>query len=98
MRNDLDAIGLVLLAVLAAVLIGGGVALVASGLVKGWELLAVLGFGGVLVAGAHPRATPTGPHNAMVHGAARTADESEAVNAARGNLNRRKLDDHHFKE
>lgn len=80
----LDAIGLALLAGLAVAMIGGGVALVASGLVKAWELAAVLSFGTVLVASAHPRAAPAAPHNTRVHGAAAPASEHEAHAAARG--------------
>ena len=79
-----DAIGIALLAGFAVAMIGGGVALLASGLVKAWELAAVLGFGSVLVAAAHPRAAATAPGNTHVHGAARPAVEAEAQEAARG--------------
>lgn len=82
----LDFIGFLLLTVLAAALIGGGVVLVDTGIVKEWQLVAILSFGGVLVAAAHPRAPSTTPHNTMVHGTARPAAEPEAHAAARGNV------------
>jgi hypothetical protein len=84
MTRHLDAIGLALLAGLAAAITGGGVAIVAAGLVKPWELTAVLGLGGVLVAAASERAVSTTPKNTLVHGAARPAAETEAKAAARG--------------
>ena len=80
-----DAIGVALLAGFAVAMIGGGGALLASGLVKPWELTAVLGLGSVLVAAALPRAPASTPRNTHVHGAARPAVEAEAQDAARGN-------------
>jgi len=79
-----DVIGLLLLIGIAAALLGGGAVLVASGVVKGWELALIVGFGGVLVAAAHPRPHGTTPQNALVHGAARPAAETETQAAARG--------------
>ena len=63
-----DAISVALLAGVAVAMIGGGVALLASGLIKPWELTAVLGLGSVLVAAALPRAPASPPRNTHVHG------------------------------
>ena len=84
MIRRLDALGVALLVGLAVALMGGGFALVAIGVVKGWELVTVISFGAVLLAAAHPRAPSTTPHNTMVHGSARPAAEQEAHEAARG--------------
>ena len=51
-KRHSDFLGLALLTGLAVALMGGGVALVASGLVNAWELTAILSIGGVLVAAA----------------------------------------------
>jgi len=95
MRNS-DFLGLALLTGLAVALMGGGVALVASGLVNAWELTAILSIGGVLVAAASPRAGPTQPHNTMVHGSARPAAEPEAQAAARGDRKNASMHDATF--
>jgi len=93
-----DTIGLALLAGLTVALIGGGAALLASGLVKPWELLAVVGLGGVLVAAHHPHAPPATPRNTMAHGAARPAAEPEAQAAARGGGNTAPMHDMTFRD
>ncbi len=93
-----DILGLALLAGLAAAFIGGGVVLFTTGVIKGWELVTILSFGGVLVAAAHPRAPSTTPHNSMVHGSARPAAESEAHAAARGNVKSAPLHDATFSD
>src|SRR3569833_889024 len=79
-----DCIGLMLLTILAAALLGGGFAVISSGLIKPWELATILAIGGVLVAAASPRAPPTRPRNTMVHGTAQPAAKTEARAAARG--------------
>src|ERR1700722_9876535 len=80
----LDVLGVALLVGLAVAFIGGGVALVETGVIKEWELVTIISFGAVLIAAAHPRAPSTTPHNTMVHGSARPAAEPEAHAAARG--------------
>ena len=94
----LDLVGLTLLAGLAAAFIGGGVALVDAGVIKGWELASILSLGGVLVAAAHPRAAATTPHDTTAHGEARAASQDETLRAARGDTKAAPLHHHTFED
>lgn len=91
-----DTLAVLLLSALVALAVVAGAALVEAGYFSPWglALVVLVGVGFVGFAPAHIH--HQGPHNAQVHGAARIADESEAVEAARGNSGARKLDEHHF--
>jgi hypothetical protein len=96
MISRLDVFGVALLIGLAAALLGGGVILVDTGVIKEWEFLTIISVGVVLVAASQPRAPPAMPHNSMVHGSARPAAESEAHAAARGDIKSAPLHDATF--
>jgi hypothetical protein len=84
--RDLDATGLLLLALLAALALVAGAAFMDYAHVSPWGLAGALF---VIVAFAVvglPHHGPMAPKNTLVHGAAKPASESEAQAAARGDI------------
>ena len=95
--KKIDRLGLILVAVLAALALGAGYAALRFGWFRSpWELAGwlVVGFA-FLAAGLGVQANLT-PKNTNVHGAARPASESEAETAARGGTKPAPLHDQTF--
>jgi len=93
----IDLFGLVAFVTLAGLVAAGVYGALAWGWFKSvWELAAWCGVAVAFVGVAlGTRGRPT-PKNTFVHGAARPADEREALGAARGNPHATKLDHHTF--
>ncbi len=96
MMRGTDALGLLLLAGLAALAVGVGAALIAFGLFKPWELALFLLVGIAFVAVGLPSPGTSAPKNSKVHGAARPAAEQEAQAAARGETKTARMHDQQF--
>ncbi len=98
MMRGTDALGLLLLAALAALAASVGAALIEFGLFKPWELALFLLVGIAFVAVGLPSHSVPAPKNSKVHGAARPAAEQEAQAAARGDTKTAHLHDQQFPE
>ncbi len=98
MMRELDALGLLLLAGLAALAVSVGTALIEFGLFKPWELALFLLVGIAFVAVGLPGHGASAPKNSNVHGAAAPAAEQEALAAARGKTKPSPLHDQQFSD
>lgn len=98
MRRGTDALGLLLLAGLAALAASAGMALIEFGLFKPWELALFLLVGIAFVAVGLPSPGAAAPKNSKVHGAARPAAEQEAQAAARGETKTARMHDQQFSD
>jgi len=98
MMRDLDATGLLLLAVLVALALAGGAALMEFGRFTLTQLALFLLAGIAFVVAGLPSAGERAPKNDKVHGAARPASEQEAQAAARGQTKTARLHDQQFPE
>ncbi len=98
MTRGTDALGLLLLAALAALAASVGAALIQFGFFKPWELALFLLVGLAFVAVGLPSPGTAAPRNSKVHGAARPAAEQEAQAAARGQTKTARMHDQQFPE
>jgi fatty acid desaturase len=98
MMRELDALGLLLLAGLAALAVGVGAALIEFGFFKPWELATFLVVGIAFVAVGLPGHGTSAPKNSKVHGAAAPAAEQDALAAARGKTKPSPLHDQQFSD
>jgi membrane protein implicated in regulation of membrane protease activity len=96
MMRGTDALGLLLLAGLAALAVGVGAALIEFGFFKPWELALFLFVGIAFVAVGLPSHGTPAPKNSKVHGAAAPAAEQEALAAARGQTKTARMHDQQF--
>jgi hypothetical protein len=86
MMRDVDATGLLLLALLAALACLAGAAFMDYAHVSPWGLAVGLFVLVAFVAVGLPHRGAPAPKNTLVHGAAKPASEGEAHAAARGNI------------
>jgi hypothetical protein len=93
-RTDLT--GWLLLALLAALALMAGAALIKYGHLTPWGLALGLFVGAAAVMVGLPAQVGQTPKNTLVHGAARPATESEAKAAASGGVKTRDIHDQHF--
>jgi hypothetical protein len=98
MRRGTDALGLLLLALLIALALAGGAALIEFGFFKPWELALFLLVGIAFVAVGLPSHGVPAPKNSKVHGAAAPAAEQDALAAARGKTKPSPLHDQQFSD
>ncbi len=98
MRRGTDALGLLLLAGLAALAVGVGASVIEFGFFKPWELALFLLVGIAFVAVGLPSHGTSAPKNSKVHGAAAPAAEQEALAAARGKTKPSPLHDQQFSD
>lgn len=95
-RRGLDVTGLVLFAALVTFAVGVGAALIYFGYFGAREFALWLLVCGAFLAVGMPAHITTAPKNTLVHGAARTATETEAQAAARGAIKAPGLHEQHF--
>jgi hypothetical protein len=98
MMRELDALGVLLLVVLATLAVVGGAALIEFGLFKPWELALFLLVCIAFVAVGLPGHGTSVPKNSKVHGAAAPAAEQDALAAARGKTKPSPLHDQQFSD
>ena len=98
MMRELDTLGLLLLAGLAALAVSAGMALIEFGFFKPWELAVFLLVGLAFVAVGLPSPGTSAPKNGTVHGAAAPAAEQDALAAARGKTKPSPLHDQQFSD
>jgi hypothetical protein len=98
MRRGTDALGLLLLAGIAALAVSAGMALIEFGFFNPWELAVFLLVGLAFVAVGLPSPGTSAPKNSTVHGAARPAAEQDALAAARGKTKSSPLHDQQFSD
>ena len=98
MRRGTDALGLLLLAGLAALAVGVGASVIEFGVFKPWELALFLLVGLAFVAVGLPSHGTSAPKNSKVHGAAAPAAEQDALAAARGKTKPSPLHDQQFSD
>jgi hypothetical protein len=91
-----DLIGWLLLALLAALALMAGAALMHYAHLTPWGLALGLFICVAAVMVGLPAQVGERPKNTLVHGAARPATESEAKAAARGGVKKRDIHDQHF--
>ncbi len=96
--RELDALGLLLLAGLAALAVAVGAALIEFGRFTPWELAIFLLVGIAFVAVGLPSHGVAAPKNSKVHGAAAPASEQDALAAARGKTKPSPLHDQQFSD
>jgi hypothetical protein len=91
-----DLIGLLLLALLAALALMAGAAVIQYAHLTPWNLALGLFICVAFVVVGLPAQVGQTPKNTLVHGAARPATESEAKAAARGGVKTRDIHDQQF--
>jgi hypothetical protein len=98
MNGRIDLFGWLLIAILAALALAAGAALIAYEHLSLWDLSLGLFIGLAFVAVGLPAQNNTTPKNTLVHVAAKPASESEAQAAARGDRASPALHDRTFSD